>query len=61
MVDGQQVYLVKWKNFPDDDKSWEPAENLVNAQDAIDKFKQRIEVSEAVEMTEDVSLLQDGL
>ena len=31
-------YLVKWKNYPLEEASWEPVTNLTNAQEAIEEF-----------------------
>ena len=31
-------YLVKWKGYPDYDATWEPSNNLLNAQQAIHDF-----------------------
>ena len=31
-------YLVKWKNYPLEEASWEPATNLTNAREAIEEF-----------------------
>ena len=37
---GQVEYLVKWKNYDDpDDNTWEPADNLKEAKNVIDKFE----------------------
>ena len=38
---GNQVeYLVKWRNYDDpDDNTWEPADNLKEAKDAIDRYE----------------------
>ena len=35
---GKLEYLVKWKNYPIEEASWEPEENLENAQDTILEF-----------------------
>ena len=35
---GQLEYLVKWKNYPLEEASWEPVTNLMNAQEAIEEF-----------------------
>ena len=35
---GQLEYLVKWKNYPLEEASWEPVMNLTNAQEAIEEF-----------------------
>jgi hypothetical protein len=34
-------YLVNWKGFATKDDSWEPIENLKNAQEAIAEFHER--------------------
>jgi hypothetical protein len=34
-------YLVNWKGFAAKDDSWEPIENLKNAQEAIAEFHER--------------------
>ena len=35
---GRLEYLVKWKNYPLEEASWEPVTNLTNAQEAIEEF-----------------------
>eukprot|EP00088_Acartia_fossae_P003204 TRINITY_DN11327_c0_g1_i2.p1 TRINITY_DN11327_c0_g1~~TRINITY_DN11327_c0_g1_i2.p1 ORF type:complete len:172 (+),score=63.86 TRINITY_DN11327_c0_g1_i2:83-598(+) len=42
---GNQVeYLVKWRNYDDpDDNTWEPADNLKEAKDAIDRYEKDLE------------------
>ncbi|ROV88306.1 hypothetical protein VMCG_10476 [Cytospora schulzeri] len=53
------LYKVKWT---DSSVTWEPTENLINAQEAIDKFKQATESSEVdAPPMEDVDLLPEGL
>ena len=37
----QIQYLVKWLNYPEHENSWEPEENLAEAQDAITHWEQR--------------------
>ena len=38
---GRLEYLVKWKNYPREDASWEPKENLTNAQEIVDEFHKK--------------------
>jgi hypothetical protein len=33
-------YLVKWKNYPEYDATWEPEDALGNAQDSIQDFNE---------------------
>ena len=49
-------YLVKWKNYPLEEASWEPVANLTNAQEAIEEFHlehpdapQRVRIVEKLE------------
>jgi len=37
-TDGQELYLVKWKGFASNENTWEPRENLENADGAINDF-----------------------
>ena len=37
---GQQ-YLVKWKEYPDSENTWEPLKNLVNCQLFLQQFQQK--------------------
>ena len=36
-----QQYLVKWKNYPDLENTWEPLRNLVNCQLLLQQFWQK--------------------
>ena len=38
---GWLEYLIKWKNYPREDASWEPKENLRNAQELIEEFHKK--------------------
>ena len=35
-------YLVKWKGYADYDATWEPVENLKNAEEVIADFEEEI-------------------
>ena len=37
---GETQYLVKWKGFPDYKNSWELKDNLVNAIDILNIYKE---------------------
>ena len=36
-----QRYLVKWKNYPDSEDTWEPLRNLANCQLLLQQFQQK--------------------
>jgi hypothetical protein len=38
---GRKEYLVKWKNYPESENTWEPAKHLANAQRLLKNFHQR--------------------
>eukprot|EP00668_Euglena_longa_P014067 GGOE01018036.1.p1 GENE.GGOE01018036.1~~GGOE01018036.1.p1 ORF type:complete len:1311 (+),score=404.66 GGOE01018036.1:568-3933(+) len=38
---GQTIYLVKWKGLPYDQCTWEPKDNISDAQDAIHLYERR--------------------
>jgi Chromo (CHRromatin Organisation MOdifier) domain len=38
-IDGNLHYLVKWAGWPSEYDSWEPAENLENAQRKVKEFE----------------------
>ena len=38
---GNVQYLVKWKNFPESQNTWEPESNLKTCKDMIREFHQR--------------------
>lgn len=38
---GKLQYWVKWKNYPDDQNTWEPIANLTNCKDRIDEFERQ--------------------
>jgi hypothetical protein len=35
------MYLVFWRGYPPSEAIWEPAGNLVHAQDLVNRFHQR--------------------
>ena len=41
-VRGIQKYLVQWKGFMVEHDTWEKKEDLVNAREAVDEFKEKI-------------------
>ncbi|KAL2270991.1 hypothetical protein VTJ83DRAFT_362 [Remersonia thermophila] len=46
----KHMYLVKWKNYPESDNTWEPKENLTGALELVRKFdieKKKAEDAEA--------------
>ena len=46
---GGMEYLVKWKNFDDpDDNTWEPSDNLGDAEEKIKKFEKDLEAKSNV-------------
>ena len=46
---GGMEYLVKWKNFDDpDDNTWEPSDNLGDAEEKIKKFEKDLEAKSSV-------------
>ena len=48
-------YLVKWKNFDDpDDNTWEPADNLADAEAKIKVFEKDLEAKAAAAVKKDV-------
>jgi Chromo (CHRromatin Organisation MOdifier) domain len=38
-------YLVKWKNYPEDENSWELPESLANATDKLEEFVRNLQVT----------------
>ncbi|KAH8947543.1 hypothetical protein BDL97_11G047600, partial [Sphagnum fallax] len=35
---GKLLYLVFWRGYPPSEATWEPVENLVHAQDLVNRF-----------------------
>jgi hypothetical protein len=40
-IHGKLMYLVFWRGYPPSEAIWEPAGNLVHAQDLVNRFHQR--------------------
>lgn len=40
-INGQTMYLVKWKNYPENENTWEPPKHLINAQRLLKSFHQQ--------------------
>ncbi len=40
-IRGKLLYLVFWRGYPPSEATWEPAGNLVHAQDLVNRFHQR--------------------
>lgn len=41
----QRRYLVKWKGYPNSDRSWEPESNLENAEDILTAYKRQLRLT----------------
>ncbi|KAH7461789.1 hypothetical protein FOMA001_g18899 [Fusarium oxysporum f. sp. matthiolae] len=39
-INGQKMYLIKWKNYPESENTWEPTKHLANAQRLLKNFHQ---------------------
>jgi hypothetical protein len=44
-VNGKKYYLIKWKNFPENESTWEPVDKISNAIDLINEFEGRMTAS----------------
>lgn len=40
-IDGKTMYLIKWKNYPESENSWEPPKHLNHAQRLLKDFHQQ--------------------
>jgi hypothetical protein len=40
-IRGKLLYLVFWRGYPPSETTWEPTENLVHAQDLVNRFHQQ--------------------
>ena len=47
---GKLKYLVKWENYPEEQNTWEPIENLANVRDLIRNFEEEEEKKKLIEM-----------
>jgi hypothetical protein len=36
---GKEFFLVKWENFPEEESTWEPIENLYNIIELVQKYE----------------------
>ncbi len=39
-IRGKLLYLIFWQGYPPSEATWEPVENLVHAQDLVNRFHQ---------------------
>ncbi len=38
---GQPEYLIKWEDYPEEDSTWEPAENVQAVKSLLDQFEKK--------------------
>ena len=59
---GGMEYLVKWKNFDDpDDNTWEPSDNLGDAEEKIKKFEKDLEAKSSIGEKKEADKIKDFL
>lgn len=55
------MYLVKWKNYPMDQCTWEPYRNLTNCQDILNEYRTNKIVPKDIQKTDKFKKLYDSL
>lgn len=48
LIEGKDHYLVKWKNYPHDDNSWEPTSNLQAVLWMVEAFHKEIKAKQGI-------------
>ncbi len=51
----EHMYLVKWKNYPPSDNTWEPKKNLKGSLELVRKFDAKKKKAEAAEAAKEAS------
>ena len=54
MVNDEIQYKIKWENYPIEESSWEPIENLANSQKFVKEFDQKYDKEMSREVIEEV-------
>lgn len=49
LVRGQEQFLVRWRGYSQFDDTWEPVENLANAQDELARFRAELAAGQQLE------------
>lgn len=57
LIEGKDHYLVKWKNYPHDDNSWEPTSNLQAVLWMVDAFHKEIKAKQGIGKSHHMSRL----
>lgn len=50
---GKMLYYVKWANLPEEENTWEQAENLTHSQEIIDEYNKEHEITDYTQKDED--------
>jgi len=65
IIRGVEKYLVQWKEFTAEGDIWERKENLKNAEEVLEKFKERMSVEvrrqERIDMVEERNFRREKL